>query len=261
MISPIQPERLAAGDQASLNGGFDAVRIGEAPDREGRRKPGLTLEFGGIHTRSAVLMAVMMTMIVVMVMIMSAAAAFAMFVVIILVVMVSMIMMVMVMTVIMMAVIMMRVLRLRVGPAFGIKSRFDRADLPAEPLHHRLDHVIGPNAQALPHHLNREVTVSEMPGEAQQMFRACRADLNEFLGGAHHLDDAAIFELQRVARAQGDGFRQIKQKIQPADTLHREPPTMAIVKIQHDRIRRIACPVAFGDDFGGADHGRAPVSV
>lgn len=220
----------------------------------------MTLEFGGVHTRSAVLVAMMMTMmvIVIMVMIMPAAATLSMSMVIVLVVMVSMIMVVM--TVIM-AVIVMPMLRLGIGPAFGIKSRLDRANLTAEPLHHRLDHMVGPNAQPLPRDLNREVPVAKMPGKAQQMLRARRTDFDEFLGRPHHLDDATIFKLERVARAQCNGFRQIEQKVQPADSFHREPPAMAIVKIEHDRISRITFPIAFGDDFGGADHGLAPVSV
>jgi hypothetical protein len=45
--------------------------------------------------------------------------------------------------------------RRSIGAAFGIERRLDRDHLGAEPLHHRLDHVIAANAQASAHDLRR----------------------------------------------------------------------------------------------------------
>jgi hypothetical protein len=250
------------------------MRIGEAADRKGRREPRLTLEFEA-HHGSAVLVAVIAMMIMVMVMIMAAATALAMRMVlrmvmsmgvgvtmVMLVTMLMLVAMIMVRTVIMMMIVamMMRMHRLRIGPALGVESGLDSPYLPAEALHHRLDHVVAADAQLLPRDLNREMPVAEMPGKAQQMLRAFRADLGQRLARAHNFHHAPILELQRVARAQGDRLRQIEQEIQAAHAFHGEAAAMAIIEIEHHGIGGIAAPISPGDDFRGADHEGSPRS-
>src|ERR1700731_2177404 len=51
-----------------------------------------------------------------------------------------------------------------IGAAFGIERRFDLDHARPEPLHHRLDDVIAPEAQALDRDIRRQVIVIEMPG-------------------------------------------------------------------------------------------------
>ena len=56
-----------------------------------------------------------------------------------------------------------------IGAALGIERRLDLDDAGAKPLHHRLDDMIAPDAQALWHDLRRQMTVAEMPGDPDQM--------------------------------------------------------------------------------------------
>src|SRR5438552_6970626 len=55
-----------------------------------------------------------------------------------------------------------------IGAAFGIERRLDLDHARAQSLDHRLDHVIAPDAQALPPDLRRQMTVAEMPGDPDQ---------------------------------------------------------------------------------------------
>ena len=57
----------------------------------------------------------------------------------------------------------------RIGAAFGIERRLDLDHARAQPLHHRLDDVVAPDAQALRHDLGRQMAVAEMPGDPHQM--------------------------------------------------------------------------------------------
>ena len=125
-----------------------------------------------------------------------------------------------------------------IGAAFGIERCFDLDQARAQPSQHRLDHMIAADAQSPLRDLGRQVPIAEVPGEADQMLRIAPPDFQQRLGRGHHLDQSAIFEHQRVAAAQGDRMFQIEQEFQPARALHHHPPTVAIVKIEHDAIGR-----------------------
>jgi hypothetical protein len=139
----------------------------------------------------------------------------------------------------------MRIICVRVvgiGAAFGIERRFDLDQARAQPSQHRLDHMIAADAQSPLRDLGRQVPIAEVPGEANQMLQIAPPDFQKRLGCRDHLDQPAIFEHQRVAAAQGDRIFQIEQKFQPMRALHHHPPTVAIVKIEHDAIGRRLAP-------------------
>jgi hypothetical protein len=152
-----------------------------------------------------------------------------------------------------MAVIVLRLGR-RIGAAFGIERRLDLDNARAEPGHHRLDDVITADAQALRHDLGRQMAVAEMPGDPHQMERIGAADFDQRFGGCDHLDQATVFQHQRVAAAQRYGVFQIEQEFQPARARHRHPPTVPVVEIQHDGIGRGVRPAMLALNLGGADH-------
>src|SRR5579871_5929801 len=75
-----------------------------------------------------------------------------------------------------------------IGAAFGIEGRLDLDHPRAQSFHHRLDHVIAPDAQALGHDLRRQMTIAEMPGHANQMLRIDAADFGQWFGCSDHFD-------------------------------------------------------------------------
>src|SRR4051812_9502888 len=126
----------------------------------------------------------------------------------------------------------------RIGAALGIERRLDLDNARAQPLHHFLDDVIAPDAQAPAHDLGRQMTVAEMPGDPHQMAWIQPSDFEQRLGRRHHLDQAAVFQHQRIAAAQRDGVFEVEQEFGATRTRHRHPPPVAVVEVEHHGIRR-----------------------
>ncbi|HKD77764.1 MAG TPA: hypothetical protein VKB76_19825, partial [Ktedonobacterales bacterium] len=142
----------------------------------------------------------------------------------------------------------------RIGAAFGIERRLDLDHARPQPLHHRLDHVIPADAQALRHDLGRQMAVAEMPGDADQMMRIGALDLDQRLGCGHHLDQPSILQHQRVTTAKSNGVFQVEQEFQSARPSHRHPPPVAVVEIQHHGVGRRLRPAMLPPDLRCADH-------
>jgi len=148
-----------------------------------------------------------------------------------------------------------------IGAALGVEGCFDLDDPRAKPLQHCLDDVIAPDAQAPGSDLRRQMPVAEMPGEANQMLRVAAADLRQRLRRRDDLDQPAIFEHQRVASPQRDRAFQVEQKFKPARAGHYHPPTVAIVKIEHNGIGRRLAPAILAADLRGADHEKTLILI
>jgi hypothetical protein len=147
-----------------------------------------------------------------------------------------------VMTIIMMLVVVVpatvSMSSLGIGAAFGIERRLDLDHARTEPPHHPFDDMVAADAQALGHDLRRQMTVAEMPGDADEMMRIVAADLEQRLGRRHHLDEPAILQHQRIAAAQRDGVLQVEQEFEAARARHRHAAAVPVVEIEHDGIRR-----------------------
>ena len=141
-----------------------------------------------------------------------------------------------------------------IGPALRIERRFDLDYARAEPVHHRLDDVVAPDPQAPGHDLGRQMTIAEMPGEANQVLGIGTPDLGQRLRRRDHLHQPAVIEHQRVAAAQRDCAFQIEQEFKPACAGHRHTAPVPVIEIEHDGIGRRFGPAMLGADLGGADH-------
>lgn len=212
-----------------------------------------------------VLAVVIMMMIIIMVMIVTAMLVMDMLgmtmrvmvmlmLAVIVRIMVMMVMLMMVVTVIMMPMTG-RLVRSGIGAAFGIERCLDLDHLGAKTLHHLLDHMIAADAQPLGHDLRRQMAVAEMPGEPHQMAGIGTTDLDQRLRRCDHLDQAAVFQHQRIAAAQGDGVFEIEQEFQSARPRHRHAATMTIVEVENDGVHRRLFPVVLAFDLSRADHG------
>ena len=141
-----------------------------------------------------------------------------------------------------------------IGAPFGIERRFDLDDACAQPLHHRLDHMIAADAQALGHQLCRQMAVAEMPGDPDQVMRIGALDLEQRLGRGDHLDQPAVLEHQRVTAAKRDGILKVEQKLQSTRARHRHAAAMPVIEIEHDSVGRRFLPAMLPENVGGADH-------
>ena len=141
-----------------------------------------------------------------------------------------------------------------IGATFRIERCLDLDQAGAQPLHHRLDDVIAPDPQSPCRDLGRQMAVTEMPGDPNQMLRVVAADLRQRLRRRHDLDQPAIFEHQRIATPQRDRVFQIKQKRKTPRARHRHSPPVTIVEAEHDGIGRRVGPAMAGENLAGADH-------
>jgi hypothetical protein len=141
-----------------------------------------------------------------------------------------------------------------IGATFRIKRRFDFDDPRSQPLRHFLDHVVAPDAQRFGRNLCRQVTVAEMPGDADQMLRIGATDLQERLGRRNHLDQTAILEHQRIAAAQGRRTLEIEQEFESTRARHRHSSAMAVVEVEHDGIGRSLAPAMMLRNLDRAEH-------
>lgn len=141
-----------------------------------------------------------------------------------------------------------------IGAAFGIERRLDGDDARAEAAQHLGDDVVAADAQRPGRDLHRQMAVAEMPGQPHQMHGIGAADFDQRLRRGDHLDQAAVFQHQRIAAAQRDGIFQIEQERQPARSRHRHAATMTVVEIEDDGIHRRLAPVVLAFDVSRADH-------
>jgi hypothetical protein len=173
-----------------------------------------------------------------------------------------------VVTVIMMCMIVMRVIivpmrmaGIGVGAALGIERGLDLDHTRAKPLHHRLDDVIAADAQGLGHELRRQVTIAEMPGDADEVVRIVAADLEQRLGRRDHLDQTPVLQHQRIAAAERNGILEVEQEFEAPRPRHSHAAAVPIVEIEHDRVRRRFREAVLSLNLRRPDHLCRPVTV
>jgi hypothetical protein len=142
----------------------------------------------------------------------------------------------------------------RIRAALRIKRRLNLDQPGTQPLDHRFDHVVAPNAQSFGHDLGRQVTVAEMPGDANQMLRVLAPDFDKRLRRCDNFNQPAIFEHERVPAAQRDRVLQIEQEFKPARARHCHATPVTVVKIEHDGVGRGLVPAVMSVDLRCADH-------
>src|ERR1700761_8404682 len=79
-----------------------------------------------------------------------------------------------------------------IGATFGIEWRFDLDHARAQSLHHRLDDMVAPDTQTPRRDLGRQMAVTEMPGNPNQMLRIGAANFGQRLRRRDDLDQPAI---------------------------------------------------------------------
>ncbi len=141
-----------------------------------------------------------------------------------------------------------------VSAALGIKRRGDFQHLGAELTDHLGHHMIATDAQRMRQELRRQMPVAEMPSDAGEMPGVGATDFKKRFGCSNHFDKATVLEHQRIAAAQFDSRRKIKQKGRAPCSRHRHPPAMAIVVIEYDAVGGLARPRRHRLDRDRAHH-------
>ncbi len=100
-----------------------------------------------------------------------------------------------------------------IGTGLRIKWRFDRLDMAAKALDHRLDDVIGADADAIAEQLNRQMAIAEMPGDTHEFSFMVGMNFKQRLGLRSDTDHTASVRGKTVAVPQTNRFRQIDQHL------------------------------------------------
>ncbi len=144
-------------------------------------------------------------------------------------------------------------LGLDIGAAFRIEWRLERNHAGAKTRDHRLDHRIAADAQRLWHYFGRQMAVAEVPGDAGHRQGVRGPDFRQRFGFGDDFHQAPVLEPQTVAAAEHCRFREVEQELEPADAGHDDAPAIR-ARIEHDRVRRSARPMAGRYDFVSAQH-------
>lgn len=147
-----------------------------------------------------------------------------------------------------------------VGAALGAERTLDLPRRRAEPTHHLEEHVIEPDMKHVRADLGRHVPVAEVPADLHQPERVVGPDLDQPLGRGAHLDEPAILQLHGVAVVERGRPVEIEQERETALSRHDDPPAMARLMVEQERVRHaVGLYGGTADDGGGAQHGSALV--
>ena len=120
----------------------------------------------------------------------------------------------------------------RIGPAFRVKRRLLALHFAAELPHHIDDDVIFPNAQATIQDFGGQVPVSQVPGDAIQVFVIIRRNVSDGLRFCVHEDHRAILQFETVAVPDRHGTRQVEQELAPGPAGHGYSSPVPLVEIK-----------------------------
>ena len=146
---------------------------------------------------------------------------------------------------------------LGVGALLGREGRLQNRDGGTEPLEHRDDHVIVADAQTPRQDLDRQVPITEMPGETRERRRRLSDNVADLLVRGHDLDDVARFQDEAIARAEDARLRQIEQESVPVIGRQRDATPVPVIEIEGGEADpALAGPGAVGHGFDDAAHGQ-----
>jgi len=100
-----------------------------------------------------------------------------------------------------------------VSAALGLEGRPQLHEIRSEAVEHRLDHMVGPDAQKLVSNFGRQMPVAQMPGKVHELIRMFMPDLHDELRSRLDLEQPSIFKLQGVAIGHCDRLRKIEKDI------------------------------------------------
>jgi hypothetical protein len=121
-----------------------------------------------------------------------------------------------------------------IGTAFRLKRRLDMMYRTAQPDDHRLDDMVGPDAQPILTHLRRQMPIAQMPGDAYELMPIAGRDLDQRFARRLDSDPIPGIELKAVAVGQSDGTRQIQQDRTALVQIEAQSPAMPLVEGQGD---------------------------
>ena len=222
-----------------------------------------------VAMRGAMAVAMIVVTMTVMVVIVAATTALAMGMLVIIVMLVAMrVIMTMMAVVMAMMTVMVMTMVVMIVPAAAIvamgvvmdfRLRLERAldhrHRAALPAHQFAKGCIVRDVESLSRHLGRDMMAAEMPGETNQTQRVLGADFQQAFRRGLDLDEAAVFELQRVAIVQHRRLVERDRELQSARRANAHAVDRTIAVAQRQRIDdALGLDGGLAENGGGAKH-------
>ena len=131
------------------------------------------------------------------------------------------------------AVLMMWITLTGIGAAHRIEGRRHIRHPRAQPFQHRLDDMIATDEDAVVLNRRGEMTITDVPGQFDQMERIYGDNFVERLVGSHDFHMATIMEDNHVAMVEHYRFRQIEEDFAAVGKVDRPAAQMTLVVLQY----------------------------
>ena len=142
-----------------------------------------------------------------------------------------------------------------IGAAFGVEGGVDVRHDRAEMADHVLDDRIVADAQAVAEELGRQMAVAEVPGDAEQVVGRRRGDLGERLGAA--ASTATMRPSSSTSPSpslSGTAWARSSRNSSPLRRGHGDAAAVPLIVVEHDAVGGLAGPLPGGVNAGSADH-------
>ena len=133
----------------------------------------------------------------------------------------------------------------RISAGLRIERGFNRIDMTAKSLDHRLDDVVGSDADAVAEQLHRQMAVAEVPGDADEFSFVVGVNLKQRFGLRANANHPARGGNETVAIPQTDRLGQIDQHLGPGYRCQDDTSAEAAVVVDQHVSRSLASDPRF----------------
>src|SRR5262249_39123258 len=149
-----------------------------------------------------------------------------------------------------------------IGAALGLKGPLEHSEIGSEVPQHGLDDVIRPDAKNLVSNLRRQVPVSEVPGDTEELIGIPMSHLDDELGRRLDPEPPPVLELEALAVGHRHCLRKIDQDLLAVVGHQSNATAMPRVEGKRERASgQLSRPVPGGSVNEGAVHESVRVST
>jgi hypothetical protein len=134
-----------------------------------------------------------------------------------------------------------------VRAAFRLEGSTRVHEIRSQPMEHRFDHMVRPNAKHLASNFCRQMPIPQVPGKTRKLSGILMPNFDKQLGSSLNLQQPPIVQLQAISVGHGNRLRKIEKDIFALVRGQANATAMARVEIESDgACRRFVRPIPGG---------------